>query len=437
MQNIFEKATQALEGTKDSKTKLKIVEQWSDIILQQIYLLDDELWKKEFEESIYRFLIEAFSFDFLKMPSYCALCGLYLHQICLTLQKKWEKIFDYRLKKDNIVLRIFKKTFTLKLTPFNRFFVRHFLHFKNDIDLVYLWCDNNDAKWRQKRLKALKKFCPNASAYASNQCRFVDNDELRRSLRSARIYAPWIHKIYIITDGQIPKWLKTSNKKIKVIDHKDIIAKEYLPTFNANVIESSIHHIKGLSEYFLFSNDDTFFGQPVKKDFFFSADGKPYARLHKMPSIFKIVESTYLKLIVYMSYLHKKHGGKTYLLNPHHNIDAYTKSIFEDMEKTFADKLKKWRKNHFRTDHDFHRVVVYYQALDHKNAILKPISSQVYKSIDSMVLRLERKDIYQNLKTYRPKLFCINDNENATDKDRKNIRKLYQKLFPHKSSFEK
>jgi hypothetical protein len=51
-----------------------------------------------------------------------------------------------------------------------------------------------------------------------------------------------------------------------VVRHSEIIDKKYLPLFNSLPIEASIHHIPGLSENFLYSNDDCFFGDYISKD---------------------------------------------------------------------------------------------------------------------------------------------------------------------------
>ena len=44
---------------------------------------------------------------------------------------------------------------------------------------------------------------------------------------------------------------------------KVIIDKKYLPTFNSNVIEAFLWKIPNLAENFIYSNDDTFFGNFV------------------------------------------------------------------------------------------------------------------------------------------------------------------------------
>ena len=46
-----------------------------------------------------------------------------------------------------------------------------------------------------------------------------------------------------------------------------------LPTHNSQAVECQLHHIPGLAEHFLYSNDDMFFGRPVARTMFFSPGG--------------------------------------------------------------------------------------------------------------------------------------------------------------------
>jgi hypothetical protein len=113
-----------------------------------------------------------------------------------------------------------------------------------EVDAVYMWVDGNDPKIREKRLKYLGMEQKKLNIQSAAKGRFYDNDELKYSLRSLEKYAPWVRKIYLITDDQVPKWFK-DNPKIKIVDHKDIIDGKYLPTFNSEVIDFNIHKIKG------------------------------------------------------------------------------------------------------------------------------------------------------------------------------------------------
>uniref|UniRef100_A0A672QFB9 N-acetylglucosamine-1-phosphotransferase subunits alpha/beta n=1 Tax=Sinocyclocheilus grahami TaxID=75366 RepID=A0A672QFB9_SINGR len=101
--------------------------------------------------------------------------------------------------------------------------------------------------------------------------RFEDNEELRYSLRSIEKHAPWVRHIFIITNGQIPSWLNLDNPRVSVVTHQDIFQNQtHLPSFSSPAIETHIHRIPGLSQKFIYLNDDVMFGKDVWPDDFYS-----------------------------------------------------------------------------------------------------------------------------------------------------------------------
>ncbi|XP_076153324.1 N-acetylglucosamine-1-phosphotransferase subunits alpha/beta-like [Alosa pseudoharengus] len=101
--------------------------------------------------------------------------------------------------------------------------------------------------------------------------RFEDNEELRYSLRSVEKHAPWVRHIFIVTNGQIPSWLNLDNPRISVVTHQDIFQNQsHLPTFSSPSIETHLHRIPGLSQKFIYLNDDVMFGKDVWPDDFYS-----------------------------------------------------------------------------------------------------------------------------------------------------------------------
>ncbi|KAM4746784.1 N-acetylglucosamine-1-phosphotransferase subunits alpha/beta [Rhinophrynus dorsalis] len=101
--------------------------------------------------------------------------------------------------------------------------------------------------------------------------RFEDNEELRYSLRSIEKHAPWVRHVFIVTNGQIPSWLNLDNPRVTIISHQDIFLNtSHLPTFSSPAIESHIHRIPGLSQKFIYMNDDVMFGTNVWPDDFYS-----------------------------------------------------------------------------------------------------------------------------------------------------------------------
>ena len=121
------------------------------------------------------------------------------------------------------------------------------------IDFVIMWVDPNDPKWQKEKAK----YCPDQDTDGSER-RYRDWDNLKYWFRAVEQNAPWVNKIYFVTEGHIPKWLNLKHPKLKIVKHADFIPKKYLPTFSANPIEMNLFRIKGLSEHFVFFNDDFF-----------------------------------------------------------------------------------------------------------------------------------------------------------------------------------
>jgi stealth protein CR2/Stealth-like protein len=138
------------------------------------------------------------------------------------------------------------------------------------IDVVYTWVDASDPAWAQRRSAVTGESYHAESASAA---RFLNRNELRYSLRSIHAYAPWVRNIHVVTDAQRPSWL-TDQPGVRVVDHREIFRDHaQLPTYNSHAIESQLHHIDGLSDHFLYLNDDMFFGRTVVPQSFFLASG--------------------------------------------------------------------------------------------------------------------------------------------------------------------
>jgi hypothetical protein len=144
------------------------------------------------------------------------------------------------------------------------------------IDAVYTWVDGGDPAWQARKAAALgdNDWVERVSVQTANNSRFVSRDELRYSLRSLHCFAPWVRRIFLVTDDQVPAWLDTEHPQVTVVSHREIFGDTgRLPTFNSQAIESRLHRIPGLSEHFLYLNDDVFLGRPVTPDLFFTSGG--------------------------------------------------------------------------------------------------------------------------------------------------------------------
>ena len=310
-----------------------------------------------------------------------------------------------------------------------------------NIDLVYLWVDGNDPKWQAKRNAFLERKVENS--LSSFNGRYVNNDELKYSLRSVERYAPWIRKIFIVTDDQKPEWLDIENPKIKIIDHKEILPAESLPCFNSNVLEHFLCKISNLSEYFILSNDDTFFNKIVSPTTFFGKDGYPIIRLTRKPfrrfrwflreKIFKNPHKLYSKALFNAAELVKQKFGFFYNGLPHHNIDSYLKSdCIRVGEQIFKNEIDHTKMNHIRNANDIQRIVYSYVALAEKRGHLRYVSND-----ESLHIHIQKDRHFEKLKKFNPTFFCMNDTEYANDNDRMKLKVWLSTRFPEKSEFEK
>ena len=319
------------------------------------------------------------------------------------------------------------------------------------IDIVYTWVDGSEPEWISKR-----DFWAKKEGFEINSAngRYMNNDELKYSLRSIDQYAPWINNVYIITDNQLPNWLNTNNDKIKIVKHEDIIPSKYLPTFNSYVIEFCICNIPDLAEKFLYANDDMFMLKRLKPDFFFSSNGKPIFRFFDK---YELCDD-YEKQLLNADTLVLQKYGKSIGLYPHHNIDAYIKSDISNCCKEFSDSIEKTLNSRFRTSENISRALYAYYAILINHGVQKklinpikihsynkyiPFSSKIIRYINSRIAEESvyigaDKDNYSSfLKNKTTKLFCLNDNELTSDVNRVLIKDFLEQMFPAKSSFEK
>lgn len=141
------------------------------------------------------------------------------------------------------------------------------------IDLVYTWVDGDDPIWRTRRDRALGG-AADLSIDGPTPERYRSFDELRYSLRSVWEHVPYYRRIFLVTDRQVPTWLDVDDPRITIVDHAEIFSDlSALPTFNSHAIESQLHHIEGLSDHYLYLNDDVFFASTSDWSTYFDRSG--------------------------------------------------------------------------------------------------------------------------------------------------------------------
>ena len=148
----------------------------------------------------------------------------------------------------------------------------------DSIDAVVLWVDGSDRKLAEKRERWMTLENKTSSHPGSLSLRFASSDEIRYCILSILKYAPFIRNIYVVTDDQDPDLYEMVRSRfpekdgcLKIIDHKHIFRnyEQYLPTFNSSSIQTLIWRIEGLSDRFVYFNDDVILiRKHLKEDWF-------------------------------------------------------------------------------------------------------------------------------------------------------------------------
>lgn len=336
-----------------------------------------------------------------------------------------------------------------------------------NIDYVTLWCDDSDPVWHKKRIETMKAHGLSTENLESNQneatCegRYKNNNELLYSIRSIKKHAPWIRKIFIVTDNQVPDFLDLNDSQIVMINHTDLFPEEYLPLFNSSVIEMGLMNIPNLSEYFLLGNDDMFLTGDVTPEDFFTPDGKVIFRgrpfkqkiplLENLEEVKEKMNSNYQITGLSAKTICKHFTGVEFKFLSHHGIDAYRKSFCVEALMAYYQWNPSFKPHTFRHNDDFHRIFFSCYDYARDRLFLKIQSNYLEKHIkkgrffiayllnccrkptlESLNLTLCDKHLsIENIKKSQARFLCINDSLRTKDSEREKLNQFLDELFPH------
>ena len=152
------------------------------------------------------------------------------------------------------------------------------------VDMVVTWVNSSDEIWQNQRneasVRAFGKISVSSIRYPPKE---RSEHELRVCVLSVFRFAPWIRKLFIVTQRpQKPSFLnsdllsKDQKEKIVIVHHDEIFPDcSDLPTFNSQSIECHLHRIPNLSEQFISTNDDLFFLRHAVVGDYFTKEGLP------------------------------------------------------------------------------------------------------------------------------------------------------------------
>lgn len=186
-------------------------------------------------------------------------------------------------------------------------------------DVVIAWVDGDDPVHKRKKISFLTPSKELNFEDIAGESRYKSTGEIYYCVASVLRYAPWVRKIFIVTDNQNPhvdefvsKNFPDNKIPIELVDHKVIFRgyEEYLPTFNSLAIATMLWRIPGLSDTFLYFNDDVFLASPADKKMWFEGENT-YIYAERFPAL-------WARLLRWAKHLGKKHkvfGHKDPMLN--------------------------------------------------------------------------------------------------------------------------
>ena len=338
------------------------------------------------------------------------------------------------------------------------------------IDFVVLWVDGSDPAWRSKKNSYLQHI-GNKNVDGSEK-RYRDFGLLRYWFRAVESFTPWVNNIYLVTDGQLPEWININAARLRLISHDQFIPGEYLPTFSANPIELNMHRIEGLSERFVYFNDDMYILKPLDSGHFFR-NGMPVMSPKVSLTVPKNgVDQHAHMLLNNIMHINKDFKARQSILNhfskwfnpfilgmkvsfenifplilnyfpgialPHLPAPFLLSTIKTVWEYENED-LYKTTQNRFRSDSDLTQYLFSeWQLASGLFECEKREKLGRYYEIKDDSLMVD--DIVEAITKQKHSIICINDViEDLSDEDynqvSKQIKDAFEKILPYKSAFE-
>lgn len=333
------------------------------------------------------------------------------------------------------------------------------------IDIIIPWVDGSDPYWLRERSIIEKKY--NINKQANSNVRYESWNNLQYIFRGIEKFMPWVDKVFLVTCGQVPDFLDIDNPKLRLVKHSDYIPKEYLPTFNSNVIELNYHRIEELSDNFILFNDDCYPLKPIPESYYF-IDGIPcdeavespimpvdvgtisnYASYVKANNVLFInrhfnkrdVQKKNWNKWYFEGYgeLLKRNNGLSYWNNfagfhDYHMPVPLKKSKLKYIWDIEGDLLDNVSRNQFRNSSDLSQCIVrYWQLCEGDFVPQKSEGKPFLVKIDNY------KEVADAIDNRVSQMVCLT--EDCTPEDfitiRKAINESLERLLPEKSTFEK
>jgi SAM-dependent methyltransferase len=316
------------------------------------------------------------------------------------------------------------------------------------IDAVYLWIDGAAPGTRERLAAALARNPPELPDGCAESL-FRDHGELRSSLRSLERFAPWVRHVHLVTDGERPAWLDTSNPRLSLVSHEQIFADaSCLPSFNSDAISLQLHRIPGLTRHFLLFNDDCLLGQETTPEHFLLADGRPVLYLDdiEVPRALH-AGPVHDRGLAYTRRLLEGWLGKQAVIRMFaHTPQLYDRELLEALERLWASEFRRTSAMTFRSLRGIVLRLLYPAAALAGAANCRPAIARLLSSgsREYSLVRLKPRPLgvlrdLSYVARHRPRFICVNDELGSGTVARQLgscLQLALERMYPEPSSFE-
>ena len=305
------------------------------------------------------------------------------------------------------------------------------------IDAVITWVDGNDPVHQAKRAQFLTHKRENTMKDVAGETRFNQVGEIYCCIASILRFAPWINKIYIVTDNQDPhvedyinKYFPENKIPVEIVDHKVVFEgyEKYLPTFNSLAITSVLWRIPGLSERFILFNDDVMLQRAVSPEDFYLNDkivlyGRRWISVHET-RITLVLQTLMRRLVGKKALL----SFKKFMYNAarvtqsvrfvrlDHTPHAFFKSVFSEFYAANPQCLEDNVRHRFRNKEQYSAAELHHLLATKQGRAVTELCSKSVVTLSPYMydiegLKTELKKIKENPQI---RFFCVNSLDQAS-----------------------
>lgn len=309
-----------------------------------------------------------------------------------------------------------------------------------EVDLVFTWVNSDDPDWKEM----YRQYRPESITDASSESRYKSRDELKYALRSWAKYGSFIRNIYVVSNCKPPSWLDL-NKNVKWIYHEEIMPSDCLPTFSSHAIEACLHRIFGLSNYFIYSNDDFLLLRPTTKLDFFYPNGIAKIRLEQWGNVNGVAtdgEPDYLNGARNSAALLYKTFNKVPTQLHTHSPQSMRVDLLQEINELYKEDVLRTVFNKFRKFDDVavtgflyhHYAIMSGHALESNTPTMLIQQNHNFKARFIELQKLNQTNKFTDL----PLSVCINDGANShlNDEWNSSVQIFLDSIFHEKSIYE-